>query len=191
MSMSENPYESPVTAELVVDAQVLHTDGLWRKGHLLVMRKTARMPNRCVKSNQPTERRLRRSLSWHHPAIFLTILAGVLVYIIVALILTKRATIYIGLSNEWFAKRRRVILIAWTIVLASIAMFVLGFAWIDQNDAAGWLILAGFLGFMIGAIYGLVGARMVAPTRIDDEFVWLKGVSREFLADLPEWPYRW
>jgi hypothetical protein len=30
---------------------------------------------------------------------------------------------------------------------------------------------------------------MVAPARITDDYVWLKGVNPAFLADLPEWPY--
>jgi len=191
MSISENPYQSPVAAELAVDAKVVPTDGLWRKGNLLVMRKRAILPDRCVKSNQPTERRLRRNLSWHHPAVYLAILPGLLIYIIIAIILTKRATIHIGLSDEWFAKRRRTILISWTIVLVSIAMVVLGCAGVEESDIFGLLIPVGFLAFLIGAFYGLIAARMVTPTRIDDEYVWLKGVNREFLAELPEWPHRW
>jgi hypothetical protein len=191
MSMSENPYKPPETADLVVNAEVVQPQELWRKGNVLVMRKTARLPNRCVKSNQPTERRLKRNLAWHHPVILVTILAGLLIYVVLALILTKRATIYIGLSDEWFARRRRTIVIGWTIVLASCAIGVLGCAGVAENDLFSLLILLAFPAFMFGAIYGLLGARMVAPTRIDDEFVWLKGVNREFLAELPDWPHRW
>ena len=41
----------------------------------------------------------------------------------------------------------------------------------------------------LGAIYGLIAARLVTPTRIDDHFVWLRGACGEYLSELPEWPY--
>lgn len=189
MSSPLNPYESPIAAEIVDAVAVDQSDGIWRQGKLLVMHKTAQLPDRCVKSNQPTDRRLKRKLQWHHPAISLTILVALLVYIILAIIFTKKATIYIGLSDQWFAKRRWIILTAWLIVFASIAMVVVGIAQFDQIPHAGWLILAGLLLFLAGIIYGNFRARMVTPTRIDDHYVWLKGVCRNYLDELPEWPY--
>jgi hypothetical protein len=53
----------------------------------------------------------------------------------------------------------------------------------------GWLIAAGIVLFFVGTIYGLVAARMVAPVRITDTHIWLKGVCPGFLAELPEWPH--
>jgi hypothetical protein len=113
-----------------------------------------------------------------------------LIYAILALILRKAATIYIGLSDEWFARRRRAMIVGWFLVLASIAMLVAGIGMEDRSDAFPWLIAASPLVFLFGAIYGLLGARMVTAVRISDEYVWLKGVHPDFLADLPEWPYQ-
>jgi hypothetical protein len=187
MSHSTNPYQSPFAADLIVQAEVVDDQALWRKGNLLVMHKMALLPDRCVKSNVPVKRRLKRSLSWHHPAIFLALLINLIVYVILALILRKTATIQIGLSDEWFAKRHRAILIGWTSVIGSIGMVIAGIA-MNRSGASGWLIVAGVVLFLVGAIYGLLGARMVAPTRISDTHIWLKGVCPEFLAGLPEWP---
>jgi len=190
MDSSENPYAPPLTTPSVYDAQVVEDLGLWRKGSLLVMRKNSQLPARCVKSNAPTDRRLKRSMYWHHPAIYLSILISILIYVILALILRKSATIYIGLSDEWFAKRHRAMLVGWLLFLASVAMLIAGIAMLDQSDAFPWLIAASPLVFLFGAIYGLLGARMVVPARISDEYVWLKGIHPSFLADLPEWPYQ-
>ena len=110
------------------------------------------------------------------------------VYIIIALILSKKATILIGLSDEWFAKRVRAILIGWGSVFASIAMVIGGGFMVDQNEAFGILIIAGIVLFLFGAIYGLVAARMVSPTKIDDAYVWIKGANAEYLASFPIWP---
>src|SRR5687768_5599711 len=184
---AQNPYLSP-SAD-VYQAEMIHDDQLWRKGKLLVMHKAARLPNRCVKSNVPTERRLKRSLSWHHPLIFAIVLVNLLIYLIVALAVRKTAKISIGLSDKWFAKRHRAIFIGWTLVLASIGLFVAGIVMVDQNDMYALLFLASFLVFLTGAIYGLLAARMVAPTRITDTHIWLSGVCPEFLRELPEWPH--
>lgn len=185
---SENPYQPPNVSDPNLKPHEIDKDGIWRQGNLLVMRKTAVLPDRCVKSNVPTDRKLKRNLNWHHPAIFLSILISLCVYIILALILSKKATIHIGLSDEWFAKRSRAIMIGWGSVVASIVMIGAGIALVDQNDAFGILIAVGVLVFLVGAIYGLIAARMVAPTRIDDQFVWLKGVHQEYLKTLPVWP---
>ena len=79
-------------------------------------------------------------------------------------------------------------MIGWASVLLSIGLFIVSLVNIDQNGAFGWLILASVILFLGGAIYGLIGSRMVVATRIDDTFVWLKGVNREFLAELRYWP---
>ena len=190
MSGDENPYQAPVVADLVDHPHsATGVDGLWRKGNLLVMHRNAPLPERCVKSNAPTNRRLKRTLSWHHPAVFLSIFAGLLIYVVLALVLRKTATIYIGLSEEWFAKRRRAMLVAWTTVLVSVPLFIAGMWGIDRSEAYALLVTAGVFLFLGGAIYGLVCARMVAPTRITATHIWLKGVCPEFLTDLPEWQH--
>jgi hypothetical protein len=191
MSSTENPYAAPQAFSPPFKAGYAEAAGLWRQDKLLVMHKNAPLPPRCVKSNVPTTRTLKRNLTWHHPAVYIALLFNLLVYVILAVILSKRATIHIGLSDEWFAKRRRAILIGWGSVLGSIGMFIAGVSQLDRNDALGGsLVFGSFILFLAGAIYGLIAARMVSPTRITDEYVWLKGVNRDFLATLPDWPYQ-
>ncbi len=193
MSSSFNPYQAPLASPPPIPnrsgppmAQV--EGGLWRDGKLLVMDKRAALPPRCVKSNVPTRRTLKRSLSWHHPAIFLSILLGLLIYVILALVLRKTATIYIGLSDEWFAKRRMAIFVSWMIVLSGIGTLVATLALNDRSNNLIYLAPVAILMMFIGAIYGLTGARMVSPKKITDTHIWLKGVHPDFLATLPELP---
>jgi hypothetical protein len=190
-----NPYRAPQT-DIRGSAGPLDpvsTAGLWRCGRQLVMRRDAVLPDRCIKTNQPVHgRRLKRNLAWHEPWVFALILAGLLIYIIVAVILTKRATVYIGLSDEWFAKRRRAIIIGWSAVAAGIGLFIFGISRLGPpgtNDPAGALIVAGLMTFFVGAIYGLVAARMITPSRIDDHCIWIRGAGPEFLRQLPEWTF--
>lgn len=167
--------------------------GLWRQGRLLVMDKSARLPDRCVKSNEPATRRLRRNLYWHHPAIYLTILLHLLIYILLALILRKTATIYVGLSDRYFAKRRRAMLIGWVLAVLSIALIGIGIGNVEPGagPVPAVLIVSGVFLFLGALLYGLIGSRMVVAKRISDRYVWLKGVHPEFLADLPPWPHHY
>lgn len=169
--------------------------GLWRQGKLLVLHKNAPLPDVCLKSNQPATRRLKRNLSWHHPAIALSILAGVLIYIILAVVLTKRATIYMALTDEWFGIRRKRIAIALGIVLLSVAVGVGAIAMAagaERGEGGGLICFAFFAAmvlFFAGIIYGNYAARLVRPACITDQYVYLVGVHPDFLAKLPEWPY--
>ncbi len=157
--------------------------GLWRQGPRLVMTREASLPHRCVKCNAPTTGPLlKRSLSWHHPAYFLIALVALLIYVIVAMIVNKRAKIEIGLCPGHRQLRGIFIGVAWAGVLAGIAGIVYGFA----NESL--LGFVGLLALLVGVVVGNFGARVVYATRIDDRHLWIKGFCRDYLQDLPEWP---
>ncbi len=181
----DNPYQSPQT--VTTAKAVPPVGGLWQSGKLLVMRKDAQLPDRCVKSNEPATRRLKRSLAWHHPAVYFGLLVNILLYAILAMCMQKRATIHIALTDDWFSRRRRAMLIGWGSVLFSIGLFVLCAIKVGDDSAFGWGLLLGGVMFFVGAIYGLFASRMVAASKIDDTHIWLKGVNRQVLADLPVW----
>lgn len=155
---------------------------IWRDNSVLVMTKEALLPNRCVKCNEPTGERLKRKLTWHHPAIYLTVLISILVYAVVALVLRKTATVNVGLCEEHLSTRRRNLAITWVLGLAGALCFPLA-AMLDDATP----VLIGLLLLLATAIYGIVTLRVVVPTRIDDHFVWLKGVNPIYLQEFPHW----
>lgn len=159
---------------------------LWRSGKLLVMRKGATLPGRCVKcgADAPGEK-LTRKLFWHHPALYLLILPGLLIYAIVATVVGKRAKIQVGLCHEHRGRRRRDLIIAWSLFLLSLALFVAAGVW--EN---GWCVAFGVAALLASPIYGMITCAVVTPKKIDDQFVWLKGVSPEFLESLEEFTGR-
>src|SRR3954462_6429467 len=99
--LETNPYAAPALPAQYMPPQQPGLEGLWRQGNTLVMHKLAPLPPICIKSNQYATQWLKRNLQWHTSWIALTILISPLIYIIVALIMTKRATISIPLTDEW------------------------------------------------------------------------------------------
>jgi hypothetical protein len=75
--------------------------GVWRDQSKMVVSKGALLADRCVKCNAPaTGPRLKKKLSWHHPAIFILIFVALLIYLIVAMILRKTAVLELGPLRE-------------------------------------------------------------------------------------------
>jgi hypothetical protein len=111
------------------------------------------------------------------------VLVALLLYLVVAMIVRKAATVEIGLCHEHLAKRRRDLWI--TIGLLSAGLIGLALA-IGYSDLT--YLLLGFLSLIASLIYGIVAVRVVAPAKIDDRFVWLNGVNKRYLNELPQWP---
>lgn len=169
-----------------MDFQV-DSEEVWRSGKFLVMRKDAQLPDRCIKTNRPANgKRFRANLYWHHPAIYLLILFNLLVYAVVALIVRKNAIVYVGVTEEVLQKRNRAILGAWLVgIIGVFLLFAPGFT--PSETLSTQLQMLGFILILGGLIWGIVGATIVSATRIDDDYVWIRGVCREYLASLPLW----
>lgn len=158
---------------------------VWRDKSILVMTKEALLPNRCVKCNEPTGERLKRKLTWHHPAIYLTVLVSILVYAVIALVLRKSATVNLGLCEDHLSIRRRNLAITWVLGIVAVLCFPVSLM-LEEPTA---MFIGGLL-VLATAIYGIVTLRVVVPTKIDDHFVWLKGINPDYLRDFPQWQGR-
>lgn len=158
---------------------------VWREGKKLVLVHGARLPDRCVKCNAPAEGyRLQRRLTWLHPAYLLLLFTGLILYAIVSAFASKTAEVEIGLCPKHRRQRWQAIAGGWTLGL--IGALVL--PWMAIVFEAWWLAALGGGMALVGMIGGLVVARQVAPSKIDDGRVWLRGVNPEYLGELPEAP---
>lgn len=159
------------------------SDSLWRAGRRVVARTETVFPDRCVKCNESAGGfRLKRTLYWAHPAIYLLILCNLLILFIVYLIIRKKAIVHIGLCERHRARRKLGLIIGWSSVALGITMIVVGAIF-----EYGWCAGTGALILIAGGITGGVMARTVAPAKVDKEFVWITGVNRDFVENLPEW----
>ena len=155
--------------------------GIWRDGKTLVMQKVARLPDYCIKCGVPANgAHLRKKLSWHHPALALLVLAGILVYLIVALVVRKSAIIDIILCEEHLRRHRTAVIVSWLVFLTGVAFIVLAIA-----EESGGSALFGLLLLFTSAILAATWAKVVTVKKIDDYYVWLRGIDESFLAMLP------
>jgi len=156
---------------------------LARSKKLLVMGRNAILPDRCIKCNAPANgQRLPRKLYWHPPMLYLLILASILIYALVAILARKKAQIDVGLCDRHVAKRRRAIWICWGLLLGSFGLIGL-----LVGMGYGEYAMIAIIVTVAGIIYGALATRVVSVHRIDKEYVWLKGASKEYLDALPEW----
>lgn len=176
------PYATPLAAG--------PSDLILREGSVLIVPREVSLPDLCVKCNAPAAGwRLRKTLSWHSPWVALLILVNLIVYLVVALVLQKRAKVEMGLCPVHRAKRRNAILIVWLLVMAGFGMIVGAIMWGTEARYGDyrplWLGLAGGLVLIFDLVYGTLFARTLTPKRIDDRFAWLKGCGEDFLANFP------
>jgi hypothetical protein len=120
---------------------------------------------------------------WHNPALYLVILAGVLVYLIVALIVRKSIRVRIPLCAHHAKRRSTGITIGLVLVVAGIAdIFIL-----NRFDVDGGIIaLVTFALILTGIIFLAVMASPIRPRFIDQfrgEFI---GFSPAYLQNIPE-----
>lgn len=186
-----NPYATPMAESVnpipatTMPQKLPPGEYIYSSGNVLVMHRHATLPAVCFKSNQPADLPyLHRKLAWHHPAIALLILINLLIYIVVAIAVSKRATIELPLSRQWKSIRKRRIAISLSLVGVGAVLFLgsLGFSGSRTGDN-GWALFfaIGFI-LMLGAgIYGAFASRMVSVKKIENDYLYLKGAHPDFL----------
>jgi hypothetical protein len=157
--------------------------GVWRDGKTLIMTKDASLPDQCVKCNAPAHGfRLKRNLSWHHPAIYLVILVAWVIYIVLAIALSKRATVFLGLCTEHYKRRRSLLIVGW--IMLAIGLISPIVAFVNEYPGIG---LLGILLLLISVFWLVLVSRVVKVKKIDDRLIWLTGIDPNYLAQFPVW----
>jgi hypothetical protein len=182
MSTPQNPYAAP-TAEADSD-QVLRgnsAEGVYREGAFVVIPVYgASLPMRCVVCNAPAQVRLTRKLYWHHPGYYVLILLSALIYVVVAMVVRRRAHFELGLCDQHARRRRNGINIARLGALACLTGFIALFA-ASSNSTVAYLLLA--IALIACVVIGAMRARVVTAHRIDKRYAWLR-VGRPFLDSI-------
>jgi len=156
----------------------------WREGKRVVAHNQSSLPARCYKCNQEVATApITRKLYWHPPAYYLFIFFNFIVYVIVAIIVRKRATLDVYLCEQHTQRRKYFMIGGWAGALLGILMVIVG-----AGENIGWLVVLGIVLFLGATIAGIAGSQLARPSRIKGDTIWLTGAGKEFRASLPPLP---
>ena len=154
-------------------------------GDKLIVPQGAALPtNVCVKCGAPASGTpLKKNYYWHPQWIYVLILAGLLIYAIVAMVVRKQQLLYLPLCDEHAARRKRMLLIGWGLFVAGIAsLFAIPAV---GDNGAGVVVLLMFVLVIAGIVVVISGANLIRPTFIDSSYGSYSGANRAFLDQLP------
>ena len=155
------------------------TSGMRQEGDLLVIPQGAVLPMFCVKCGQPAEGTLKKTFAWHSPLLYLLILVNILVYAIVAMVVSKKLKLEVPLCAEHRGKRKLYLGLGWGLLLGCIpAGIVVGSMGADM-EGIGFLL--GLVMFIASLVFFILGARTMVAKVIDDREGRFAGVSPAFI----------
>jgi hypothetical protein len=139
----------------------------------------AQFPPICVKCGRPSDGiPLRKTLYWHPGWVYITILAAVWVYILLALVTRKKGTITLGLCAKHRIARRNYIYFGFGVSVLGVGLIV--YYLMSPFDAFRGAIAFGILSIVVGLIIAALTARTLSPTKIDGGYLWLTGAGKPF-----------
>jgi len=177
--------------------QAGHALPLMREGNLLVAPPQIVLPDKCIICGKDPARRYEKMFYWSSPILALTILAGVLIYLIIVLIVRKKGIVSFGLCEEHAAKRSRgIVILTLSIIASVIAMFglplaviLLGQQRIFPEQIGTILALLFFLAGLIALIVLIAMSNRIVPglkpRYINNHMMKLHGCGQPFLEPLP------
>jgi hypothetical protein len=184
--MSEtNPYAAPADVQTIVDVD--NGVKFFRDGRFLIVRDGAELPETCVVTNEPAESgswRKRVKIAWTPPWVYVLILVNVIVLLIVAMIVQKKARITYSVGSR---SRRKIVLrrsIGFVLFLLCVALFFFG-ATADTDEMVGIGILGGFAALIASLIFFVI-ANPVKVVKFKNGWFRIKGCSPDFLDTLPQ-----
>ncbi len=160
--------------------------GIYRHGKEVVVHKNAMMPERCVKCNEQLSGYnagggfVRQKYRWHSPLIYIALISPI-IYIILAAVLSKNATVDIPLCSNHLENKNitgKKLLVSG--VGSVFAIFLLGS--LGYAGMAFLIFFAAIIGLPLAYTYLY---KPLQVSKIENDYVYLKGVSEEYISQLP------
>ena len=142
-----NPYQSPAELsptdeQAAAPVEERAPEGVWRQGKLLVIRRNNPvLPDRCVKTNERVYGRRKRLRLVKCPLlVFLSLAIHVILFLILYLIFRRKATVELGLTDTWRARRQRLLLTGWAMIGVGLPVFLVSLTGFGQAapEAENW-----------------------------------------------------
>jgi hypothetical protein len=165
-----NPYAPPKSWAFDQVHLLVDPNAAWRDGNLLMTRKGAVLPDRCLKCNATAEGyQFERTLSWISPWWILVLLVlGPLLFAIVYLAVRKQGKVTVGLCPRHRSRRSRIIALSWVTGLAGVGSIIA--AGTVPESIVPIPVIAGIVLLFVSLIGGSFGSRVLVPKRIKKRF---------------------
>ncbi len=148
-------------------------------------------PEVCMKCGAPSSVVIRRTFSWYPPWVIITILAGLLIYAILAMVLTKRMTVRVPLCEEHkghWTKRTIITLLGFLGVLIFLSLAIAASVSDDVLPEVAYVCWSLTVVLLVAWLILVVVLQQSAirPTEITDRSITLTGVSAGYIEALRE-----
>jgi len=142
------------------------------------------LPRLCVRCGAAANGRpVERVFYWHHPAIYLAIFAGLLIYVILAVVVRKGMKVRVPLCAQHSQRRNVLVTLAWVLPLIGIAdAFVLPRFNVDGGVVA--LLCVALV--LSGLVLWSVASNPIRPKFIDATRGEFTGFCEAYLQQFPE-----
>lgn len=159
--------------------------GILREGGLLVVLRGCEpmLPmNCCIKCGAHARKLVRKRFYWHEPAVYLCLLAGPLIYLIVACIVQQRMELSCPLCAVHHKQRKLLLVAIWGCFAGFVAVIAVGV--VLALDLAVCALLSMVLLVTSLVLAAVLAQVMVKPKRITAERGVFSGASEAYLAEL-------
>lgn len=142
------------------------------------------LPPQCIKCGGPADGKpVERTYYWHQPALYLLILAGVLIYAVVAMVVRKNMKVRVSLCLRHAQRRSIGVTLAWVLPVVGIAdAFILSQLNVDGGVVALITTVLILTGLVIWAVVG----NPIRPKSIDQYRGVFTGFCEAFLQQFQE-----
>jgi hypothetical protein len=162
--------------------------GAWNGDGLLVVAHDALLPQYCVKCGcLASEAPLKRNFSWHPQWYAVLIFLGLLPFLILALVGSKRMVVQIPLCSKHLERYKGLRLASILLLLGGIPEMIAAGTWLPENYQ-GLGVLAGFLALLAGLFCLSFYLAVLRPKYIDKNFGYFRNAHANFLSLLPPLP---
>jgi hypothetical protein len=145
------------------------------------------LPPVCLRCGAPTGEPRHRTFSWSPPWVAILIICGLLPYLIVALILTKKMRMPVPLcrKHRWHWTGRHLIILGSLLALIPLVILAVVFTNPAEQGAVAVIGFAG--GLLLWIILTVILLlTIIRPTEITDESITLAGLSEKFVDAVEE-----
>jgi double zinc ribbon protein len=160
-----------------------------RQGKLLHVPRGATLPAYCVRCGAPSSGEpIKQNFSWHTPWLYLLIIPGVLIYVIVAAMVSKKCSLAVPVCDAHRAQRRNFLFVGLTTLITCIPIGVIFGRLIGGPDDVGWALTIIIVLFITSIVLLVPVRALLQPTFIDETRATFKKAGENFLNMLPEMP---